>query len=410
MPLTDTTVRNAKPEPKPRKLADGSGLYLLIQPSGSKLWRLKYRIAGKEKLLAIGKYPGVTLREARRRRDDARDLLAAGLDPSAAKRAQKLAQHDSVRNSFEALAREWMGQQGSKWTASHRAKVARRLEVNVFPWLGRRPVAEITAPELLAVLRRIESRGIIETAHRAQQNCSAVFRYAVATGRAESDPSAALRGALKPARERHHASIKDPSAIGALLRAIDDYGGDHVTRCALKLAPMVFVRPGELRAAEWAEIDTEAAEWRIAAERMKMRAPHIVPLSRQALAVIAELRPLTGSGRYLFPGLRSPKRPMSENTVNAALRRMGYTKDEMTGHGFRSMASTLLNEMGWHRDAIERQLAHAERDNVRAAYNYAEHLPERRRMMQAWADYLDSLRNGGERVTPLHRARQQGAR
>ena len=282
-------------------------------------------------------------------------------------------------------------------------QIFRRLERNIFPNLGGRPIADITSRELLGVLRKVESRGAIETAHRTKQNCSQVFRYAVATGRAERDPTIELRGALTPSRERHHPSITDPKGIGGLLRAIDGYDGSLVTKCALRLAPLTFVRPGELRRAEWAEFNLDKAEWRIPPERMKMRELHIVPLSAQAVDAVKELQPLTGRGKYVFPGARTNGRPMSENTVNTALRRLGYSKDQMTGHGFRSMASTHLNEHGWHRDAIERQLAHAERDGVRAAYNFAEHLPERRRMMQAWADYLDALK-AGAKVTAFRKA------
>jgi integrase len=270
----------------------------------------------------------------------------------------------------------------------------------VFPWLGARPIGEITGPELLTALRRVENRGVVETAHRVMQNCSQVFRYAVATGRAQRDPTFDLRGALPPVRSNHFASITEPKAIGGLLRAIDVYKGSFITQCALRLAPLVFVRPGELRRAEWAEFDLDASEWRIPASKMKMRVMHIVPLSAQAVSILRDLRPLTGTVKYVFPGTRGKDRPMSENTVLAALRRMGYGTDDMTGHGFRSMASTILNEQGWNRDAIERQLAHAERDNVRAAYNYAEHMPERRKMMQQWADYLDGLKAGAD-VVPL---------
>ena len=277
----------------------------------------------------------------------------------------------------------------------------RRFEMDVFPWIGTRPVRDILAPELLATIRRIESRGAIETAHRTLQNCGQVFRYAVASGYADRDISGDLRGAIPPTKEKHHASVTDPKDVAALLRTIESYAGSFVTMCALRLAPMTFVRPGELRHAEWSEIDLDKAEWRIPAEKMKMREQHIVPLSRQAVAILRELHPLTGAGKYVFPSVRTQARPMSENTVNAALRRLGYAKDEMTGHGFRSMASTLLNEMGWNRDAIERQLAHAERNSIRAAYNFAEFLPERRKMMQAWADYLDKLR-AGAKVTALH--------
>jgi integrase len=396
MALTDTAIRKARPREKPYKLADGGGLYLLVTPAGGRLWRLKYRLAKREKVLAIGAYPAVSLRGARSARESAKERLADGIDPSAAKQAAKLVQADS----FEAVAREWLAKQAPGWAANHTSKIARRLEADVFPYIGRESVNTITPPALLAVLRRVEARGALETAHRIHQNCGQVFRYAVATGRAERDPSGDLRGALPPAKERHHASVTDPKEVRPLLLAIDGYNGSHVTRCALRLAPLVFVRPGELRKAEWAEIDLDKAEWRIPAARMKARQPHVVPLSSQAVAILRELQPLTGSGRLAFPGLRSRTRPMSENTINAALRRLGFAKDQMTGHGFRSMASTLLNEQGWNRDAIERQLAHAERNNVRAAYNFAEHLPERRRMMQAWADYLDGLRASAQ-VTAL---------
>lgn len=391
MPLTDTAIRNAKPATKPVKLADEKGLFLLVTPRGGKWWRHKYRFAGKEKLLSFGTYPDIGLKEARQRRDDARKLLAAGVDPGEHRKAHKASRSSSAVNSFEVVAREWFGKYAPTWAATHGDKIIRRLERDIFPWLGARPIADITAPELLTVLRRVEERGAIETSHRAMQNCGQIFRYAIATGRAERDPSADLRGALSPVKPKHHASITEPKAIGELLRAIEGYNGSLVTKCALKLAPLVFVRPGELRKAEWVEFDLDSAEWRIPAARMKMREQHIVPLSKQALAVLRELSPLTGQGRYVFPGARTNGRPMSENAVNAALRRLGYSGNEMTGHGFRSMASTLLNEQGWHRDAIERQLAHAERNAVRAAYNYAEHLPERRKMMQAWSDFLRTL-------------------
>jgi len=399
MPLTDTALRNAKPGAKPRKLADGGGLYLLIQPAGGRWWRLDYRFDGKRKTLSMGTYPDTPLTTARQGRDDARRLLAQGIDPG---EHRKLTRNKAPQDadSFEAVAREWHAKFAPTWTDAHGARIITRLELNVFPWLGARPVGQITAPELLAVLRRIEARGRLETAHRAHQNCGAVFRYAVATGRAERDPSGDLRGALPPATKRHHAAIVEPKAIAELLRALDGYTGGLATACALKLAPLVFVRPGELRRAEWAEIDLDAAEWRIPAAKMKMREAHVVPLSGQALAILRELHPLTGQGRYVFPGALSADRPMSENTVNAALRRLGYEKETMTGHGFRSMASTILHEQGWPSDIIERQLAHAERNKIKGAYNRAQHLPERRKMMQAWADYLDALRIGGN-VVPL---------
>jgi integrase len=398
MALTDTAIRNAKPAEKPRKLADEKGLFILINPNGSKYWRLKYRFGGREKLLALGVYPDVSLADARQRRDNSRKLLANGVDPSEFKQQTKRAGKEASANSFEAVAREWYAKHSPKWAPSHGEKIIRRLERDIFPWVGKKPISEITAPDLLTTLRRIENRGAVETAHRALQNCGQIFRYAVATGRAERDPSGDLRGALPPVREKHHATITDHTAIGELLRAMDGYMGSFITKCAMQLAPMLFVRPGELRRAEWDEFDLLKAEWRIPPEKMKMRNTHVIPLPTQALLILQELQSLTGEGKYLFPGIRDHERPMSENTVNAGLRRLGYEKDEITGHGFRSMASTILNEQGWNRDAIERQLAHAERDNVRSAYNYAEHLPERRRMMQHWADFLDGLKASGKLI------------
>ncbi len=391
MLLTVLKVNNAKPREKAYKLFDQKGLYLLISTSGSKLWKLKYRFAGKEKKLSLGAYPEITLAEAREKQIDARRLLMNDIDPGLLKQSKKRSLREAAENSFELIAREWHTRFYTKWTKGHAERILIRLEQNLFPYIGRRPILEITAPEILAALRRVEARGAIETAHRTHQICSQVFRYAIASGRAERDPSADLRGALAPVKKKHHASITDPVEVGKLLRNIHAYKGFEITKCALRLAPLVFVRPGELRKAEWAEFNLDAAEWRIPAEKMKMRTVHIVPLSTQAIEILRELQPLTGHGKYVFTGLRSSHRPMSETTVLGALRRLGYTTDEMTGHGFRSMASTLLNEQGWNRDAIERQLAHAERDNIRAAYNYAEYLPERKKMMQHWADYLDSL-------------------
>jgi integrase len=406
MPLTDTAIRSIKPQDRPFKLFDSLGLYLEVSPAGGRWWRWKYRFGGKEKRISFGVYPDVSLKAAREKRDAARQQLAAGIDPGEARKAQKLAQAGA--ESFEAIAREWHAKFSPGWVPSHGDRILRRLEHDVFPWLGKRPIAEIKAPELLAMLRRIESRGALETTHRAMQNCGQVFRYAVATGRAERDPTGDLRGALPPPKEKHHASILEPKGIAELLRAIDAYQGYIVTKCALRLAPLVFVRPGELRRAQWQEIDLEKAEWRIPGDRMKMREQHIVPLARQAVDILRELEPLTNRAfparpdapRYVFPSARTHERPMSENAILAALRRMGYTKDEMTGHGFRSIASTLLHEQGWNHQAIERQLAHADRNAVSAAYNFAEHLPERRRMMQAWADHLDLLKTGAE-VIPL---------
>jgi len=398
--LSKLLIEKTKHGSKTIRLWDGRGMYLEISPRGGKWWRLKYWFDGRERRMSLGVYPDVSLADAREKREEARRKVAAGIDPAELRKAEAIALVESIENSFEAIAREWFGLFSRPWVAGHADKIIRRLELNVFPWIGTRPVKAITAPELLAVLRRMESRGANETAHRALQVCGRVFRFAVATGRAERDPSRDLSGALAPTKEKHLASITDPQEVGALLRAINAYDGSWITRCALRLAPLVFVRPGELRAAQWSEFDFENSEWRIPATRMKMRVQHIVPLSTQAIAILRDLQPLTGRFALAFPGVRSRFRPMSENTITAALRRMGYSGQDMIGHGFRSMASTLLNEQGWNRDAIERQLAHGERDAVRAAYNYAQHLPERRRMMQAWADYLDRLKSEMPDVKP----------
>ncbi len=402
--LTDTSIKNAKPKEKPYKISDERGLFILVNPNGSKLWRFRYRMDRKENLLSFKSYPEVSLKEAREKRDEARKMLRDGIDPSRAKKAQKAS--DSGADTFETISREWFEKFSSTWSPSHGERIIRRLERDVFPWIGKRPIKEINAPDLLSVLRRIEGRGAVETAHRASQNCGQVFRYAIATGRAERDPSGDLRGAIPPPKKTHHASITDPKEVGALLRAIDGYEGGLIVRAAFRLAPLVFVRPGELRKAEWKEINWEKSEWIIPAERMKMREKHIVPLSCQALEVLREIQPFTGEGKYIFPSPRTWERPMSDNAILSALRRMGYTGDQMTGHGFRSMASTLLNEQGWNRDAIERQLAHAERDEIRAAYNYAQYLPERRKMMQSWADYLDGLKEAV--ILPFQRKKGKG--
>ena len=389
MPLTNLKVTKAKPKEKPYKLADERGMYLLVHPKGGKWWRLDYRFQGKRKTLSLGTVPDVSLKDARKKRDDARSILEDGVDPSYYRASAKAFGEDS----FEAVAREWYEKFQRQWAPSHAVKTLGRLEKDLLPWVGSRPIDAIEPPELLRVFRRVENRGALETAHRIQQISSRVFRYGVATGRCVRDPTTDLRGALPPTQSIHFATITDPKEIGGLLRAIDGFQGSLMTRCALQLAPLVFVRPGELRHAEWAEIQLDSAEWRIPAAKMKMKRDHIVPLSTQAVTIFEEIQPLTGNGRYVFPSSLPTGRPMSENTVNAALRRLGYTKEEMTGHGFRSMASTLLNESGWNRDAIERQLAHVEGNSVRAAYNYAEHLEERRRMMQWWADYLGGLKN-----------------
>ena len=400
--LTDTAIRNAKPKDKTYVLNDGRGLNLEISPKGGKWWRLRYTFGGKPNRISLGTYPEISLVQARERREEARKLIAQGIDPSNARKDARVQEQQQIE-TFELVARQWHEKFNSKWTPGHAARIMTSLEKDAFPWIGSKAIRDILPPEVLSVARRVESRGAIETAHRLVGNIGMVFRYAVAAGLADSDPTRDLRGALSPTNEKHHASLTEPGAVSELLRTIETYKGSLITRCALRLAPLVFVRPGELRHAEWSEINEEAAEWRIPAHKMKMRTQHIVPLSKQALAVLEEIKPLTGTGRYVFPGERTASRPMSENTVTAALRRLGYAKDEMTGHGFRSIASTLLNELGWNRDAIERQLAHAERNNVRAAYNFAEFLPERRKMMQAWADHIDALREGGK-VVPLFKA------
>lgn len=402
MSLTDVAIRKAKPADKPSRMFDGGGLYLEIAPSGGKLWRLKYRFGGKEKRLAIGTYPEISLLEARNRREAARKLLANGGDPADAKKAQKAARIDREANSFEVVAREWFAKFAPTWTSSHGDRIIRRLERDIFPWIGGRAIAEVKALELLECLRRIEKRGALETAHRALQNCGQVLRYGVATGRTERDISSDLRGALPPVKPSHHAALTEPKEIGELLRAIDGYTGSLVTKCAMQLAPLVFLRPGELRNAEWVEIDLEKGEWNIPSEKMKMRQPHLVPLASQAVAVLREVKALTGLSRYVFPSARTGERPMSNNAVLAALRRMGYEKEEMSGHGFRAMARTILDEvLGVRPDYIEHQLAHAVRDPNGRAYNRTAHLVERRKMMQQWADYLEKLKAGAE-VISLH--------
>jgi integrase len=390
MALTETAIKNAKPGPKSIKMFDGRGLYLLLSPSGSRCWRFKYQFEGREKLISLGLYPDVPLIEARDRRERARQLVAKGIDPSAQRQAEKSAREDT----FESIAREWLELQEKTLAPITLQKAKWMLEEFVFPRLGNRPITKITAPDLLAVLKRIEVRGKYETTHRTKQRCGQIFRYAIATGRAERDITADLRGALIPYKTKNFAALTDPQEVGRLLRAIDRYRGLSATAYALQLAPLTFVRPGELRHAEWTEFDLENAEWRIPAQRMKMRELHIVPLARQAVDLLRDLRAIARNSKYVFPSVRSAKRPMSENTITAALRRLGYEKYQMTAHGFRALASTLLNEQGWHPDLIELQLAHAERNKVRAAYNRAQRLSERKQMMQAWADYLDTLRAG----------------
>lgn len=401
--LTNTKIRNAKPKDKPYRLSDEKGLYLEVAKNGGLWWRQKYRFAGKEKRLSLGTYPDVDLKTARVRRDEARKLIANGIDPGEHRKAAKEAKTAAAENSFETVAREWYAKHSPNWAPTHANKIIRRLELYIFPWIGGRPIAEITAPEVLRALRRIEGLNIQETAHRAMQNCSRVFRYAVATGRCDRDPCADLRGeALAPVpKTKHHAAITDPVEVGKLLRAFDGFNGTFPVKCALRLAPLVFVRPGELRTARWADIDLDKAEWRYLVT--KTRTEHLVPLSTQAVAILRELYPLTGSREHVFPGGRDPRRPMSDAAINAALRRMGFdTQTEITGHGFRAMARTILHEeLNVKPEVIEAQLAHRVPDLLGRAYNRTQHLKERREAMQRWADYLDRLKAGAE-VIPLH--------
>ena len=399
-PLSEVKVRTSKPRENPYKLFDGGGLFLLVTPSGGKLWHFKYRFDSKEKKITLGTYPEISIADARLRRDEVRKQIAHGIDPGAVRKAQKQAKTEEAE-TFEVIAREWHTKFTPTWTPGHAITIMSRLERDLFPWIGKRPINQIKAPELLAVLRRVESRGALESAHRIRTIAGQVFRFAVATGRAERDPAADLKGALPQPRERHHAAITNPKEVAPLLRTLDGYQGHFIVKCALRLAPMFFTRPGELRNAEWSEIDLAEAVWSIPAHKMKMKQAHIVPLCRQAVEILTDLKEITGASRYVFPSGRSFARPMSNNAVNAALRRMGYDKETMTGHGFRAMARTILDEILQVRpDFIEHQLAHAVRDPNGRAYNRTAHLAERRKMMQVWSDYLDGLK-AGAKVLPL---------
>jgi integrase len=389
MSLSDAKVRNAKPKNSPYKIADGEGLFLVIMPSGSKYWRLRYFIAGKEKLLALGVYPEISLGDARDRRAQARKLLAAGKDPSEAKQDVKRLNALRSANAFETVAREWYEKRTHEWAPRSAKTMLARLEQHILPKLGERPVTEITPQEVLAMARVVEARGNLETARRVMQICGQVFMYAIATGRAERNPVPDLRGALKTPVAKHYSFLR-ASDLPDYLKRLDAYDGSVQTRLALRLLLLTFVRTRELRGARWAEIDWVKADWRIPAERMKMKELHIVPLSKQAVAVLRALQTESGDRPYLFPNEHNPATFMSENTMLYALYRMGY-HSRTTGHGFRSTASTILNEHGFRADVIERQLAHSERNSVRAAYNHAQYLPERRTMMQWWADYLDEV-------------------
>ena len=396
--LTGTKVKALRPRGKLYRVTDDKGLCVEVPPTGARLWRFRYRYNGKARMLSLGAWPEVSLGQARKRRDEARALIADGIDPSAQRQADKR----ESSQTFEAIAREWLSRREvSEATLS---KDRWLLEEHALPALGAKPITDITAADVLAMLRNLEDRGLLETARRLRAKVSAVFRHAVATLRAQGDPTVALRGAIKSPKLKHHAAITDPRQLGELLRALHGYHGGYTVACALKLTPLLFVRPGELRHAEWQEIDLDAATWAIPAGKMKMRQAHIVSLSSQAVAILRDLHALTGRGRYVFPSPRSAQRPMSENAITAALRALGYDGQTMTAHGFRSSASTLLHEQGYPSDVIERQLAHKEGNAVKDAYNRAQHLPERIKMMQAWSDYLDALRKGAD-VVPFKRRR-----
>jgi integrase len=405
MSLSDLAVRNAKPKAKAYKLGDRDGLYLLVQPNGARCWRMDYRFNGKRRTLAFGVYPTVSLATARAKRTEAKSQLSEGIDPGYQRKLDKLAALTRGRNTFRAVAEDLLDKMSREGRASTTLEKTRWLFELAYPDIGDRPIAEITAPEMLIPLRRVEARGRYETARRLRSSCGMVFRLAIATGRADRDPTQDLRGALVTPKAKHRAAIVEPKAIGALLRAIDGYDGYAPARYAMLLLALTFVLPGELRHAEWSEFDLQAAIWTLPAEKMKMRRPHRVPLSTQALSVVQDLQLISGKGRLLFPSIRTVLRPISENTMNAALRRLGYGRDDVSPHGFRSMAAVRLNEMGqWNPDAIERQLAHQESNDVRRAYTHAaEFWTERVRMIQAWADYLDKLRQGGE-IVPLRSA------
>jgi integrase len=403
MPLSNTAIINAKPTDKPYVLTDERGLSVQVQPSGGKWWRLRYRFDGKAKMLSLGVYPDVGLKDAREKRDGARRLLAAGVDPGEHRKALKAAKSERSANSFEVICREWLEQRKDTVEPAQTAKTLSRMERDVFPWIGARPIAEITAPEVLSVMRRMDERGARYTAHRVRSEISRAIRYAIATGRAERDPCPDLRGAIQPAKETHFAAITDPKEVAELLRAIDGFQGTFVVKSALLLAPLIFTRPGELRKAEWSSFDLEKADWRYFINKTKTE--HLVPLATQAVAILQELHPLTGHGRYVFPNARTSERPMSDAAVNAALRRLGYdTKTEISGHGFRAMARTILHEeLHVKPEVIEHQLAHSVPDALGTAYNRTKFLKERKAMMQLWADYLDKLKAGAE-VMPLRKA------
>lgn len=401
--LTDNAIKNFKPSKKPIRNFDSNGLYIEVSPRGGKWWRLKYRFQGKEKRLSLGVYPEISLKKARELRDEFRKMVAEGLDPSENRKSQKNSQIESGNNTFESIAKEWIVKHGRNWVTSHADRTMRRLERDIFPWIGKKSISSITAHEILVCVQRIENRGALETAHRALQNCGQVMRYAVATARLDRDPTSDLKGALPPVREKHFAAVTDPKQAGELLRAFETYEGTFIVRCALKLAPMVFVRPGELRSAKWEDINLVKSEWCYFVSKTKSQ--HIVPLSKQSIEILKEIQPLTGASPFVFPSARNFHKPMSDNAILSALRRLDIPKETMTGHGFRAMARTILDEvLGFRPDYIEHQLAHAVRDPNGRAYNRTVHLKERHLMMQAWADYLDGLKNGATVISMKRKA------
>lgn len=400
--LTDKAIQATQPNDKQYSLSDGGGLVLIVRPNGARLWWLRYRFAGKSKTLSIGQYPVVSLKDARERAFEARKLLQNGVDPSASKQEAKAALIQAAilsEDTVEKIAREWFDKFSVQWVESHADKIIKRLERDLFPYLGKAEIASVKPADLLAVLRKVEARGTLETAHRLLQNCGQIWRYAVATGRVERGITEDLKGAIPPSRSKHLGAVVKPEEVGALLRSIDEYKGGEIVRHALKLAPLFFVRPGELRHAEWEEMDIDKAEWVIPAQKMKMKREHVVPLSRQALEIIESLRKITGTGKYLFPSATSKSRPISDMALLTAIRRMGYSKDEMTAHGFRALASTNLEHLGYDVRIIELQLAHADPNEIRAAYKRDTsrlQMEQRRKMMQAWADHLDQLKTGAK--------------
>jgi integrase len=394
MPLTDVALRNAKPRSAPYKLSDSGGLFVQVTPSGSKLWRLKYRVRGKEKLLSLGRYPTISLAEARERREEAKKLLLHDIDPSAKRRGDRALLAEQAKETFGLLCEEFLSREGQKGKAPHTLRKLRWLLIDLAAPLKDRPIRQITAGDALTVLKRLEARGLHESAQRCRATMSRVFRYAMATGRMDSDPTYALKGdVLLPPRVKHHAAITEPKAVGQLLRDIEALEGSFVVRQALRLLALCYPRPGELRHAEWNDVDLSKAVWTVPAERSKMRREHVIPLARQAITLLRDVHEVTGNGRLVFPGTLTSTRPLSENTLNVALRRLGYSGEDMTTHGFRTTASTLLNESGlWHPDAIERSLAHVDKNTVRKAYARGAFWDERVKMAQWWADYLDALR------------------